>query len=134
MGYGTNHYNYANIIDPNRPRPVKPPSKVPPRMTDAQKAEALARILAVKSEIESREADAVAKVAEAREKVLKAATEVSPEVVPDIAEAKKVLRYAQVRAAQTRYQDKIKAEADAARDALLKLQAQTDRKLSLIHI
>ena len=128
MGYGINHYTYQNIVDPNRPRPVKPPSKVPPRMTDAQKADALARILAVKTEIETREAEAVAKVTAAREKVMKAATDTAPEAVPDLAEAKKVLRDAQLRAARTKYREKMTAEEDAARDALVKLRLADDRK------
>lgn len=125
MGYGANHYTYQNIVDPDRPRPVKPPTKA--SLTAAQKAEALARILAVKTEIETREAAAVAKVAAAREKVLKAATEVAPEAVPDLAEAKKVLRAAQIRAANARYREKINAEEDAARDALVKLRLADDR-------
>ena len=128
MGYGINHYTYQNIVDPNRPRPAKPPSKVPPRLTDAQKADALARILAVKTEIEAREAEAIAKVTEAREKVVKLALDLTPEAVPDLEEARKVIRSAQLRAARTRYQDKINAEADAARDALLKLKAENNRK------
>lgn len=125
MGYGINHYTYQNIVDPDRPRPVKAPTKA--SLTAAQKAEALARILAVKTEIETREAAAVAKVAAAREKVLKAATEVAPEAVPDLAEAKKVLRAAQIRAANARYREKINAEEDAARDALVKLRLADDR-------
>lgn len=125
MGYGANHYTYQNFVDPNRPRPVKPPTKA--SLTAAQKAEALARILAVKTEIETREADAVAKVAAAREKVLKAATSVSPEAVPDLAEAKKVLRAAQLRAAREKYLEKMTAEEDAARDALVKLRLADDR-------
>ena len=126
MGYGINHYTYQNIVDPARPRPPKPERKVPPRMTDAQKAEAIARILAVKNEIETREAAAVARVKAV-------ASKIAAEPVIDLAEAKKVLRAAQVKAAQVKYREKIAAEEDEARDALLALglRAQSEGRAKI---
>ena len=64
MSYGVNHYSYQNIIDPNRPKPVKAPTRA--TLTSAQRAEALARIMAVAEELAAKDAEAVARIEAAK--------------------------------------------------------------------
>ena len=69
MSYGVNHYSYQNIIDPNRPKPVKAPTKA--AMTAAQKADALARIMKLAEELAEEDAKAAALVEASKNSVEK---------------------------------------------------------------
>lgn len=87
MAYGVNHYVYQNIIDPNRPKPVKAPTRA--SLTAAQKADAIARIKALAEELAAKDAEAVARVSE---------------------EARAARRRETARAANDRYKEKIAAD------------------------
>lgn len=69
MSYGVNHYSYQNIIDPNRPKPVKAPTRA--AMTAAQKADALARIMALAEELAAEDAKEAARVEASKNSVEK---------------------------------------------------------------
>ena len=69
MSYGVNHYSYQNIIDPNRPKPVKAPTRA--SMTAAQKADALARIMALAEELAAEDAKEAARVEASKNSVEK---------------------------------------------------------------
>lgn len=104
MAYGVNHYVYQNIIDPNRPKPAKAPTRA--ALTAAQKADAIARIKAVAEELAAKEAEAIARVTE---------------------EARAARRREVARAANDRYKEKLAADPVLAEARRLSKQASKDK-------
>ena len=108
MAYGVNHYVYQNIIDPNRPKPVKAPTRA--SLTAAQKADALARIKALAEELAAKDAEAVARISDEaraarRRETARAANDRYKEKVaadPVLAEARRLTKEASREAARAR--------------------------------